>query len=393
MTSNLLAALPPQTSRLLEGIPALIDKTFPLPARFRSALPKDIAELSRLLTSGRGERSLSYMGRPALLSAYLRFFLPWNLYRLCRLLPGLDIQLTANDGNPHRFCITDLGCGPLTFATALWISRPDLRSLPIEFQCLDRSGPVLDAGKKIFAALTGDNCPWKIRTIKVDVGTAKLQAAALVSAVNVFNEMHGDISRSSTDSLKRNAAKDARQLAALGSAILVVEPGFPRCGTFISLLRGELINQGYLPSSPCLHDKDCPFPGAHPLANSRIHKGKGRWCHFAFETDDAPAALHRLSQAAGLPKERAMLSFIFSKKAETGQSVPALRIISDAFPLPQNSYGRYCCSPQGLVLLTGDKNTVEQAASGTVANVVIKKDQKDPKSGALLAEISSVTQS
>ena len=82
LLAPLFALLPPETRRLMDGIPALIEKTFPLPGRFRSALPSDVAELSRLLTSGRGERGLSYLGRPNLLSAYLRYFLPWNLYRL-----------------------------------------------------------------------------------------------------------------------------------------------------------------------------------------------------------------------------------------------------------------------------------------------------------------------
>jgi hypothetical protein len=158
--SSLFLPLAPATRRLLEGIPALIDKTFPMPGRFRSTLPSDVAELSRLLTSGRGERGLSYLGHPSLLSAYLRYFLPWNLYRLCRLLPGLNLNFAADDR------IIDLGCGPLTFAAALWISCPQLRTVPLEFHCIDRSGPALDAGRKFFAAIAASsqednvNTPW-----------------------------------------------------------------------------------------------------------------------------------------------------------------------------------------------------------------------------------------
>jgi SAM-dependent methyltransferase len=376
----MFAPLPPQTRRLLDGIPALIDKTFPLPGRFRSALPSDVAELSRLLTSGRGERGLSYLGRPNLLSAYLRFFVPWNLYRLCRLLPGLNITLAANDR------VTDLGCGPLTFAAALYICRPDLRSVPLEFYCIDRSGPALDAGKKFFAALAGENNPWKIHTVKGDINAAKPKPAALVCAVNVFNEMFGDISRNGTEVLRRNAEKAARLLAAHASAsstILVVEPGFPRCGEFIALLRTVFLKRRR-PLSPCPHDTDCPFPGG----------GKKRWCHFAFETDDAPAALHRLSHAAGLPKERAVLSFLFTGAADapaaeaTDAATANLRVISDAFPLPPNRFGRYCCSHQGLVLLAGAKTAIEQTASGVLINAIIK-EERDQKSGAFFAEYLS----
>jgi SAM-dependent methyltransferase len=391
----LFAPLPTETRHLLDGIPALIDKTFPLPGRFRPGLPADVAELSRLLTSGRGERGLSYLGRPSLLSAYLRFFLPWNLYRLCRLLPGLDLPLAAHNR------ITDLGCGPLTFAAALWICRPDLRPLSLELYCIDRSGPALDAGRKFFAALAGDNSPWRIHTVKGDLYTVKAQPAALVCAVNVFNEMYGDISRSGTDKLRRNAEKSARLLAhhaADSAAVLAVEPGFPRCGEFIGLLRGVLGGRGYNPLSPCPHDKECPLLD-DGKKNTNVKK---RWCHFAFATEDAPPALHKLSSAAKIPKERAVLSFLFAGPADTKQKkaktaaasaeAPAvsstLRIISDAFPLPPNRFGRYACSAQGLVLLAGHKSAIEKTACGALVHAVFKNGERDSKSGALLAELS-----
>ncbi|MCL2270633.1 MAG: small ribosomal subunit Rsm22 family protein, partial [Treponema sp.] len=271
---SLFPPLAHQIRKLMDETPALIDNAFPMPGRFRSALPSDVAELSRLLTSGRGERGLAYLGRPNLLSAYLRYYLPWNLYRLCRLLPSLDLTFSADD------YITDLGCGPLTFAAALWICRPDLRSVPLAIRCIDRSGPALDAGRKFFTALAGENHPWKLHTTKGDLNGVKPKPSTLVCAINVFNEMYGDISRSSAGNLRRNAEKSACLLEAHGSAssaILVAEPGFPRCGEFISQLRSVFLRRRRRPVSPCPHDKACPFV-------------KGRWCHFAFDTEDAPAA-------------------------------------------------------------------------------------------------------
>jgi len=372
---SLFSPLPPQTRLLLDGIPALIDKVFPLPARFRSALPKDVAELSRLLTSGRGERGLSYMGHPPLLSAYLRYFLPWNLYRLCRLLPDLGITLSPNDR------VTDLGCGPLTFAAALWLSREDLRSVPLEFNCVEQNRSALEAGKKFFAALGGENSPWKINAIKSDLRNLKTRNADLVCAVNVFNEMYGDISRSSENNLSLNAQKASRLLAgysSASSAFLVVEPGFPRCGEFISLLRGAFLEQGTMPLSPCLHDKTCPM------------LGNKRWCHFAFDTDDAPEALHKLSAAARLPKERAVLSFLYAshQRGAVLNTDEKLRIISDSFPLPHNRFGRYCCSTQGLALLTGEKKVIEKKYCGSLTDYVIMEGRRDPKSRALIAELA-----
>jgi hypothetical protein len=402
----LFAPLPPDVRRALDGIPALIDKTFPLPGRFRSALPAGVAELSRLLTSGRGERSLSYLARPNLLAAYLRYFLPWNIYRLCRLLPALPIGLAEGDR------VIDFGCGPLTLAAALWISRPDLRELALEFRCIDRSGPALEAGKQFFAALAGENCPWKMRTIREDIdgrarggnaapSAAAEKPAALICAVNVLNELYGNIPHSDTDALARSAANATRLLCGFsgaGASILVVEPGIPQSGQFISLLRGALIERGRPPLSPCTHRGDCPVPGG--IARSRSGSLlKNRWCHFAFETEDAPEALRRLSAAADIPKERAVVSFLLTGPARPtnrkqpcispNEAEPPLRIISDAFPLPERRFGRYACSERGLVLITGEKSVVEKAASGMSHNATFAKpEQRDPKSGALIAEFS-----
>jgi hypothetical protein len=415
----LFAPLPVEVHRLLAGVPALIEKTFPMPGRFRPGLPRDVAELSRLLTAERGERALSYLSRPNLLSAYLRYFLPWNIYRLCRLLPFLDISLSPGDA------IVDIGCGPLTLAAALWISRPELRGLPLELRCVDRTGLVLDAGKKFFAALSGiapegaapsdvatpdaGACPWKIVTIKGNAfgkNVIKGKPAVLVCAVNVFNEIYGDIPHSG--SLGQAALHSARQLDSLcaeTASILVVEPGVPRWGEFITCLRDALIEKGRFPLSPCPHNEACPFPGGSSKA------GKKRWCHFAFDTEDAPPALHKLSAAAGIPKERAVLSFLFAgprvrplPAARAGlhgkpgpeknpQALPEsfpkcafrTRIVSDAFPLSQGQFGRYGCSDQGLVLVTGKKPEIEKLSSGALIKAVpAKPPQRDPKSGALL---------
>jgi len=397
-----------ESGKYLNSLHTIIDRAYPLPGRFRSALPSNIAELSRLLTSARGERSKSYLGHPNLLAAYLRYFLPWNLYRLCRLLPSLDIRLSAGD------TIIDLGCGPLTFVSALWISRPDLRNIPLEFRCVDQNGPALEAGKKIFFALCGndsgypqDNYPWKIHTVKekIERFAPKGKPASLVCAVNVFNEMFGEPPAGDINKQKQKAIKAAALIigsvqgertqgerdrsVAQGScsaSVLVIEPGVPAGGQFISLLRAEFIKRNFFPTSPCTHEKDCPMMASNPRAAM-----KSRWCHFSFDTPDAPQNLHSLSKAAGIPKERAVLSFLFTgtgenSKQNKNEKIP-VRIISDSFPLG-DGFGRYGCSELGLVLLTGNKTIIEKLASGFVIKTLITKNgQRDAKSGALLAPV------
>jgi len=370
----------PQTIKLLGDIPSLIKKTFPIPARFRSALPSDIAELSRLLTNKRGDRTLSYLGRPNLLSAYLHYFLPWNLYRLCILIPRIDLCLSPND------TVTDIGCGPLTFVSALWIARPDLRNIPLEFFCVDRSSPALDAGDKFFAALSEGKSPWKIHLLREDIDlrqaniTRKIKPASLVCAVNMFNEIYETLSHNNVDGLRRMAANAARLLRSLstdGASILTVEPGVPQSGHFISFLRESLLELGLSPASPCTHTQPCPL------------SKKPKWCHFAFDAPNAPKELLSLSAAAGLPKERLVFSFLLAgtKRASFAANSTA-RVISDAFPLPANRYGRYGCCAQGLVLLTGDKSLMEKTASlNLVTPIFAANGQRDQKSGALIAEV------
>jgi hypothetical protein len=379
--------------RLLEGV----ERTFPIPGRFRSALIPNVAELSRLLTSGRGERRESYLGSDPLLAAYLRYFLPWNVYRLARLLPSLDLSLGAGAS------VTDLGSGPLTFPMALWISRPDLRALPLEFRCLDRAAPALRAGKLLFEALVGKDSPWKIRTIHASLGDPiRFPRAGLVSAVNLFNELFWKLPRTDHGSLSAFAERQARLLSSLcleTGSVLVLEPGVPRCGEFLSLLRGAFAAKGRFPRAPCDHAGPCPLPGLSPAAPG----GSGpeaKWCHFAFDTADAPPGLRRLSEAALIPKERSALSFLLtgplanaptaalSPTAGPPEAAGALRarVISDAFPLDRG-FGRYACSIRGLALARGTKEAMEELRSGTLKTfAVMTPEQRDRKSGALLIE-------
>ena len=474
MHAPLFAAPDSGARRILDGVPDLVDRVFPLPGRFRAALPRDVAELSRAFTGGRGGRGASYLGKPAFLSAYLRYFLPWNLYRLCRLLPGLPLSLKAGD------TVTDIGAGPLTLPAALWIARPELRTLPLTFRCVDQTGTVLEAGKRFFAALTAgagqgarpaardagtagkktgqepSDCPWKIQTIRRSLpewraggadrngprrtdrrgGPAERspphhadnanRTAALVTAVNFFNELYWDIPHTSSEALRRFAENSARRLAAAvpSGAVLVVEPGVPRAGEFIAALRDALAGLGYAPAAPCPHAGPCPLPGGRE-GGTHGSGTKRRWCHFAFDTGDAPPALLKLSAAAGLPKERASLSFLLTgakdpepfapgssaadagdrpvdcdsaaaklrKAGTTKGPLPRMpvRILSDPFPLPGGRSGSYGCSERGLVLvMSAAGNNAETPRPGALPIAPAETpERRDPKSGALVIEPDS----
>ena len=158
MNQSLL--FPPAGAELRAGLadlPRLLDAALPLSRKHRAALPAGIADLSRLLTTDREELPGDYLTRPAVLSAYARYFLPWNIYRQGRLLTGLPLALTPGAR------ILDVGAGPLTFALALWLARPDLRGQSLQYLGVDRSEPVLRLGRGLAAALLGQ-APWQVRT-------------------------------------------------------------------------------------------------------------------------------------------------------------------------------------------------------------------------------------
>jgi len=195
----------------------------------------------------------------------------------------------------------------------------------------------------------------------------------------------------------------------------VAEPGIPRSGEFISILRASFLQEGRLPLSPCTHHGACALPGSR--VKGKAGAGKPKWCHFAFDTDDAPAELHKLSAAANIPKERAVLSFILAgpispvkeqkykidKKNQypsnisenhPGGNFPVkIRVVSDSFPVYGNStrkkdqdlWGRYGCSGKGLVLVTGGRDSIEASPSGALEELPLLDGTRDEKSGALIA--------
>jgi hypothetical protein len=419
----MFSKLPPEVSRTLAGIPRIIDEIAPVPARFRKDLSKNIRDLSELLTSGRQSLSGKYLGNPAHFSAYLRYFLPWNLFRLCKLFAGGEggaesaglfagaapFFFPDSAGSPDApIVITDLGSGPLTLPVALWISMPALREKHIEFRCFDINRHMLKTGEQLFEKVAGaytktnadrgNRGQWKIKTVASSLTEARPEAriekkATLVTAVNVYNELYGKLNAADTDSLAAFADGEAARLASFcgaDGAVLIVEPGIPRSGTFIAHIRNRFIERGFSIDAPCTHHADCP------MEMSKVQRRSAKWCHFTFSADDAPRSLRDLSRAARLSKEDGVLSFLLAHKGGKKDAAPSrpaastvpVRITSDVFPVPDMRYARYGCSEKGLVLLVGSREETGSRQSGSTVFVPLAgTESRDKKSGALIVKI------
>jgi hypothetical protein len=262
--------------------------------------------------------------------------------------------------------------------------------------------------------------------------------AALVTAVNIYNEIFWDIPHTDSRALALAAGQEVRRLSGLASpdgAVLVVEPGIPRSGEFIACLRAALLERGRPPLAPCTHAGPCPFPGGKCFPKGGFPQGdrpspggktvtggrwkageKQKWCHFAFDAADAPRQIRELAAAAGLPKERATLSFLFAggvkQKIEVqagpaakagsgaGSEQVAVRVLSDPFPLQLldgkgGRYGRYGCSEKGAILITGEKRGIDALGAGTLLPLPLPapgKERRDPKTGALALVMPHLTE-
>ena len=379
--------------RGLDGFADLLDRTHRLRSKHLGALPAGIRRLSEFLTTDRDELPRDYMSRPEYLSAYLRWFLPWNLYRQGRLLEGLDLNLPAG-------CrIVDLGAGPWTFLLALWLSRPHLRRRDLEYVAVDRADTALQAGAALFGEMAGSaGQKWRGRSERTLAGHRKLPRADLLVAANFLNEIEMgapkrgralpvDEEESVAEVPEHRLLERWENQVTGQGAVLLIEPGTRTAARPLVRIRQAALQRGWEVAAPCPHAAECPQPG----------RRGGPWCHFSFDAQAAPFWLHRLARRAKLPKERTSLSFLLLTRHGSAVAIrPAPRpgpqeahclVVSDPFELPDRRRGRYGCSERGLVLLQekADRSPDAGPQSGEMLTVRWPEEiQRDGKSGALI---------
>ena len=109
------------------------------------ALSQNINELSHELTDERGNRRNGYMNETIKLSAYAHYFMWWNIFRMTSLFADLP-QNAFSDLQDGDYCL-DLGSGPLTLVISLYLARPELRKLKLNWYCMDISQKSMSLGE------------------------------------------------------------------------------------------------------------------------------------------------------------------------------------------------------------------------------------------------------
>ena len=392
--------IPLDAVKVIEDFDKLVQQIRPLNSRQLQQLPQNIRSLSHQMTDNRAERRLGYMNENAQLSSYVRYFTWWNLIRLTRLFSNLPEEAFPKEDS---VCL-DLGSGPLTVVTALFLARPELRKLKLTWYCLDVSAASMAFGEDIYLSVCAklNAVPWQIIRVKGSFGEALKQKAAFITCANMFNELDQATDmppefkvKKYYEQLIRYSLKDAR--------FLLIEPGVPKASRTLTLLRERFIKDGYAIAAPCSHSGECPMSGFKAYTGS-----KNKWCNFAFSTQEEgagiPERLAKLSKAAKLPKDRATLSFICAvpvrplrplRQAQGPQE--DIRITSDELRLPNYMSGFYACTELGLALveLPSQNNTrlpkpPFRPQSGDlieVKKITPESQPKDQKSGAIIIRL------
>ncbi|MFW5838154.1 MAG: small ribosomal subunit Rsm22 family protein [Desulfovibrionaceae bacterium] len=365
---RLLRPIAPEAARLLDGLRQRLKAVMPLRPKHLAGLPRQLCDLSRALTAERGRLPKDYMTAPATLSAYLHYFLPWSVYRLSRLLPSLDLGLAPGSR------ILDVGAGPLALTQALWISRPDLRGLDLQWLCRDKSLKALRTGRDLLDRMIPKDSPWKVRIEQGVFGSEPKGQADLAAAVNLVNELFLASKSGEQDTAVR-AAEHLAELPAESGRLLLVEPGTRTAARQLVLVREELMEAGLHPLAPCPHPGECPMPGRRNTP----------WCHFGMDVLGAPRWLSDLATRAKLQKSSTSLSFLLMGP-EPAQGPEMIRVVSDPFPLPGGRSGQYGCSPRGLALLTRPQGALARRPGDALPAKWSEEEQRDPKSRALMVE-------
>ena len=127
------SAIPQDAKDLIENFNKIVSSSHPLSSKQKVFLAKHIRDLSHNLTDERGNRRIGYMNETTALSAYVHYFMWWNLVRLTRLFSNMDKSF-FDSLTDESICL-DIGSGPLTVVTALFLSRPELRNKKLTWYC------------------------------------------------------------------------------------------------------------------------------------------------------------------------------------------------------------------------------------------------------------------
>ncbi len=268
-------------------------------------LAKNVLRLSRLLTRDRDDLPSSYLRDPGLRDAYLHYYLPANLAKVCLPLRELA-RHPAGLLHRDRLRVLDLGTGPGTSVLGMLEFFAEEEQPPaLEFTAVDHVRENLLIAGELFGELrrtcrgTAD-----LRTVQRPIA-AKMDDCEgtydIIVFSNVLNELfHGAVGRIAGRTELVAAVLD-RMLAQDGACI-VIEPALRDTTREMLMVRDGLSERGLSVYAPCLLQERCPA-----LVNPKD------WCH-----EDIPWVpsdlVQELDRRTGLRKDSLKFSYLVLRK-------------------------------------------------------------------------------
>jgi len=279
------------------------------PVRFQ-ALCRSVADLSRLFTKDRAERTCSYLDEEQLRAGYLAYFLPVNLAKVQALLDELPPdQLCRPAGQPLK--VLDVGSGPGTGALAVldWLQQQRTQR-EVAIVVVDQALPVLREAERLWQAYERSSSGSLATLTSIH---ANLQRSGsldqckqegpfeLIVAANALGELWCDARDTIGSRVK--FVRSLLDLLVPHGSLIIMEPALRDMSRELHRVRDQLLETGACTVySPCLHDCPCP---ALVKADDWCHEERG-WTQ--------PPIVSAIDQVVGFIKDALKFSYVILRK-------------------------------------------------------------------------------
>jgi ribosomal protein RSM22 (predicted rRNA methylase) len=173
----------------------------------------------------------------------------------------------------------DLGGGT---GAAAWAASDVFPGL-VDVEVVDRAPEALAVGRRLGSSSARP--PLRSATWREQVWPAELAAADLVTVSYLLGELSD-----------ADQADLIDRAAAVGAAVVVIEPGTPAGYGRVLAARDRLLAAGLRVAAPCPHEAPCPI------------RARRDWCHFAVRINRS--ALHRRVKGGELGYEDEKFSYV-----------------------------------------------------------------------------------
>lgn len=322
---------------VLDAIRQLLEKK----GLSQSRLTQVVSDLSCLFTKERAELSCSYLEDPAVVMAYLSYFVPVNLSKIQVLLDEMLM-----DQPQERFSVLDLGSGPGTGSLAVldwWHQRKYPGTLSVV--AVDSSPSALTHASQLWnqychtAGITTAGFQRYEEDLERAVWLAQVRPRApfdFIILANSLNELYAGAK--DPIAARTSVVSQALSLLAPSGTMMILEPALRETSRALHHMRDRLLQEKRCTVfSPCLHENSCPA-----LVNPYD------WCHEE-RTWEPPPSIQEIDKEVGFIKDALKFSYLLLRKdgkTITERRPDVYRVVSELREM-KGEKRAWLCNEQG----------------------------------------------